>query len=313
MKEKSGSEEQTVSPAEDSALEQVLLQHANLAPPRAPGSQLQAGSSMSLSAAPAPPAAPVAKQPGQGQVAVLGCQPRTAASSLPSGKLSEPNDPTDATEVHDQSPLAAEWNTAQAEGHDASTEQRAEARGPECRGPGLADSRQTAATVEPEREGSAASQPAEGKVQVGAQQHSGCQQQAARGAPAAVMAQDLACSELVAAADEASVFWARIKGYPFWPVSCFVTCGKACCCACPLGYTQGTPGQRLNLCKSKTADHAHAVPGTARCSRRFVTCSAAIAHGHCMGSCLIHIRMCHCGSAESDMQDHLWCSISLQG
>ena len=266
MKEKSSSEEQTVSLAENSAPEQLLLQHTNLAPP--PGSQLQAGSSVSMSAAPAPPAVPIAKQLGQGQAAVLGSQPSTAANSLPSGKLSEPNDPTDGIEVHDQSPPAAEGNEAQAEGHDASTEQRAEARGPECRGPGLADSHQTAATVEPEREGSAASHPAEGKVQVAAQQHSGCQQQAARGAPAAVVAQDLAYSELVAAADEASVLWARIKGYPFWPVSCLASCGKACCCACQLVDTQGTRGTASDTTTLKTADHAHAVPGcTARCSR----------------------------------------------
>ena len=235
MKEESGSEEQTVSPPEHSALEQVLLQNTNLAPPRAPGGELQAGSSMSLSTEPALPAAPIAKQPGQGQAAVLDSQPSTAANSLPSGKLSEQHNPTDAVAVHGQNPPAAEGNRAQAESHDVSTEQKVVARGPERRGPGLADSCQTAATIEPEHEGSAASQPAQGTVQTAAQQYSGCQQQAARGATAAVLAQDLACSELMAAADESSVLWARIKGYPFWPVSCFASCRKACCCACPLG------------------------------------------------------------------------------
>ena len=224
MKEEDSSEEQPVSQAEQSVLEQVLLQHTNLEPPQAPGSQLLAGSSMSLSAEPAPPAAPIANQLGQGQAAVLGSQPSTAASLLPSGKLREQSGPTDAIAVHDQSPLAADGNRAQAESHDASTEQRAEARGSKHRGPGLADPRKTAAPAEPEREGSAASQPTKGKVQGAAQQYSGCQQQAARGATAAGATQDLAYSELVAAANAASVLWARIKGYPFWPVSCCALC-----------------------------------------------------------------------------------------
>ena len=228
-KENSSSEQQPVSQAEYSALEEVLLQHTNLAHPRAPGSQLQAGSSISLSAEPAPPAAPIAKQLEQEQAAMPGSQPSTASSTLPSGKHSEQNNPTDAMAVHDHSPPAAEGSRAQAESHDASTEQHPEGVRPERRGPGLADSHQTAATAEPEREGSAASQPAEGKVQGAVQQHSGCQQQAAKGSTGAALGQDLAGSELVAAAKESFVLWARIKGYPFWPVSCFASCRKACC------------------------------------------------------------------------------------